>query len=110
MAPITTTTAGIARQIIDDPELVSLLERLHSLTIPSDESNDNDGDEDVVMAENDEGDKGTNGGVTEMIESLVKEIVDIPRWRFQEQVRHLCCDDILPILHRINFVPENQLF
>ena len=83
MAPITTTTAGISRQIIDDPSLISLLERLRSIVIPMNDDN-NDG-EDVVMADNDDDhrDEKTEG----MIQALVKELVDIPRWRFQEQVR-----------------------
>ena len=84
MAPITTTTAGISRQVIDDPSLISLLKRLRSIVIPMNDDNNNDED-DVVMADNDDDhrDEKTEG----MIEALVKELVDIPRWRFQEQVR-----------------------
>ena len=81
MAPITATTAGLARQTIDDPDLVSLLCRLHSLDIP--DAVVAQRGEDVVMAES-EADRTTR--TLAMIEELVKELEGVPRWRFQEQV------------------------
>eukprot|EP00804_Cyclotella_cryptica_P030429 CCRYP_008520-RB/>CCRYP_008520-RB protein AED:0.03 eAED:0.03 QI:213/1/1/1/1/1/14/495/4469 len=83
MAPITTTTAGLARQTIDDPDLVSLLRRLHSLNIPEAASANGGGHgEDAVMAESD---ANRRAAMQAMVEGLVKELEGVPRWRFQEQ-------------------------
>jgi hypothetical protein len=77
MAPITTTTAGVARQIIDDPELISLLQRLCAVAVPP------SADEDAMCDDYDE-------EMTAMIGVLVNELEGIPRWRFQEQVSCSC--------------------
>ena len=77
MAPITATTAGVARQIIDDPELTSLLSRLCGFTVPT-------GD---VARE-----------MEEMVDGLVGELEGVQRWRFQEQVRFFWCDVCVWIL------------
>lgn len=81
MAPITTTTAGVARQIIDDPELISLLERLHAFTVPEGIMGGLDGAGgygDATMRDDSE--------MEVMIDGLVKELEGVQRWQFQEQV------------------------
>jgi hypothetical protein len=88
MAPITTTTVGIARQIIDDNDLISLLERIHALNAPECYLNgDLSSSGDVSMAIDGEGDGSSNKKrMEEMIDGLVRELEDHLRWRFQEQV------------------------
>ena len=85
MAPITATTIGVARQIIDDPELVTLLKRLHALTVPDVYMTNNGGDEHVVMVDGER-----RREMESTIENLVKELGGVPRWRFQEQVSQIC--------------------
>ena len=104
MAPVTATAAGVARQTIDDPTLISLLERLskfdRSITSsPLDGGGDGaDGTtiqhgEDVAMGDGGEaaageGDKRRRRRQPPVdIDGLVAELEKVPRWRFQEQVR-----------------------
>ena len=116
MAPITATSAGVPRQIIDDPKLLDLLHNRLSILSDaiitsyskSDENNndddnnggvdkagneggDGDNDGDVIMADYTE---ETDGGKTskksqlflDNINALVLELEGIPKWKFQEQV------------------------
>lgn len=90
MAPITTTTVGIARQIIDDIDLISLLERIHALNAPECYlSADLSSSGDVSMATDGDVDGSSNNKkrMEEMIDGLVRELEGHLRWRFQEQVR-----------------------
>ena len=112
MAPITATSAGVPRQIIDDPKLLDLLHNRLSIlsdaiiTTSYSTSGDNDNDDNnggVDKAGNNGGDDGdvimanaeeTDGSKTskksqflDNINALVLELEDIPKWKFQEQVR-----------------------
>ncbi len=81
MAPVTTSATGVAGQIIDDPELSSLIARL------SDLCQDDEGPPPGA------GDAGADDVVTrkvvtddETVAKLVAELARYPKWRFQEQV------------------------
>ena len=107
MAPVTATAAGVARQTIDDPTLISLLERLSKFdrsSSPLDgggdgadgttiQHGDDGGGEDVAMGDGGEaaageGDKRRRRRQPPVdIDGLVAELEKVPRWRFQEQVR-----------------------
>lgn len=75
MAPITTTTTGIPRQPIDDPELVSLIKRLQSYDC-------------LVHREEVGGSAGSSIGKDDNvdIEGLVGELERVDQWRYTEQV------------------------
>lgn len=69
MAPVSVSSVGVTRQIIDDPELVNLIARLSSFA----EGLERDGSNwEVVDAPN-----------------LILEISKYSVWRFQEQVSRL---------------------
>ena len=116
MAPITATSAGVPRQIIDDPKLLDLLHNRLSIlsdaiiatssysTSDDNDNNDNnnggvdssgnnggDGDGDVVMADcAEETDGKTSSKKSQFLDNinaLVLELEGIPKWKFQEQVR-----------------------
>ena len=112
MAPVTATAAGVARQTIDDPTLISLLERLSKFdrTITSSPLDGDEtaiqhgGGEDVAMGDGGEaaageGDKRRRRQPPVDIDGLVAELEKVPRWRFQEQVRS--SSEIRYILHGV---------
>jgi hypothetical protein len=73
MAPVTATTTGVARQIIDNPELTQLLERLSAF------DTSNPDVEDVFD------DSTLDGNASRIdLEGLVGELERWPRWKFQE--------------------------
>ena len=83
MAPVTTSATGVAGQIIDDPELSSLIGRL------SDLCREEGGTGTTATT----GDAGADDVVTrrvvtddETVAKLVAELARYPKWRFQEQV------------------------
>jgi hypothetical protein len=83
MAPVTSSATGVAGQIIDDPELSSLISRLSSLCHPAAAAAGTaDG------ADDDHGDLVARKIVTddETVAELVEELARYPKWRFQEQV------------------------
>ncbi len=102
MAPVTATSAGIARQIIDDPALISLLVRLSSFYKSKiDESSSAKKAESTpavfatneVVAYVEKGDEDVKNIVDGSVESppfdidgFVAELDKCPSWRFQEQV------------------------
>ena len=75
MAPVTATTTGVARQIIDNPELTQLLERLSAF------DTSNPDVEDVF----DDSTLDCNASRLDL-EGLVGELERWPRWKFQEMV------------------------
>ena len=80
MAPITTTTAGIPPQIMDDPEYIELLVKLRAISVPevlNPENVADGGSGDVAMEEGD-------GRMLEAIEEFVGLLGRT--WRFQELV------------------------
>ena len=84
MAPVTSSATGVAGQIIDDPELSSLISRLSLLCHPAppeDAAGGGGGD-------TDDQDLVTRKIVTddETVAKLVEELARYPKWRFQEQV------------------------
>ena len=123
MAPITMTSVGVPRQIIDDPKLLDLLTRLSNFDATSSTSpattatiagvavNDKDGgdnDGDVTMVDATEQSSAATssveeGGISEQqtsstetvtkppldIDGLVTELKNMPKWKFQEQVRNI---------------------
>eukprot|EP00571_Detonula_confervacea_P003423 CAMPEP_0172329052 /NCGR_PEP_ID=MMETSP1058-20130122/60671_1 /TAXON_ID=83371 /ORGANISM="Detonula confervacea, Strain CCMP 353" /LENGTH=4507 /DNA_ID=CAMNT_0013046199 /DNA_START=90 /DNA_END=13614 /DNA_ORIENTATION=- len=125
MAPVTATSAGIARQTIDDPTLIALLQRLSKFD-PSAISDDATGAERRVATSNDDDDDAmmvasdNHGGedVTMMdaatdnhgegllllplnkppldVNGLVAELDGVPRWDFQEQA------DLYEWIHPLN--------
>ena len=90
MAPVTVTSAGIARQIIDDVELIDLIERLSKFD-PTDASPAG-----VAAGDNNGGSNGEKVAIAAIspsasgppldIDGLVAELEKYPKWRFQEQV------------------------
>lgn len=102
MAPVTATSTGIARQIIDDPALISLLERLStfenskiawSSRPKKSESTLEVSATDDVMANEEKGDEDVKNVVDGSgpsppfdIDGFVAELDKCPSWRFQEQV------------------------
>jgi hypothetical protein len=61
MAPVTATSVGMAPQIIDDPKLRALMDKLNSYNVHP-------------------------GDPSPTIDRLVKDLADSPPWRFEEQV------------------------
>ena len=92
MAPVTATSAGIARQIIDDPALISLLERLSAFDAAdhdaANDATDDDGDEVMADVGGPRQAARTNPSKSPPLDmnGLVEELGKCPRWRFQEQV------------------------
>ena len=117
------TSVGVPRQIIDDPKLLDLLNRLSNFDTSSstDKSPDasgggavndkdkggNDGDVTMVDAQESLPTAASSveeGGISEHqttstaitakppldINGLVTELKNIPKWKFQEQVRNIC--------------------
>ena len=125
MAPITMTSVGVPRQIIDDPKLLDLLNRLSNFDATSsstdtssttdasgvavndkDEGGNDDGDVTMVDAQESLPTAASSveeGGISEHqttstatatkppldINGLVTELKNIPKWKFQEQVRNI---------------------
>ena len=83
MAPVTSSATGVACQIIDDPELSSLISRLSLLCHPAPPAAGGGGGGDT-----DDQDLVTRKIVTddETVAKLVEELARYPKWRFQEQV------------------------
>jgi hypothetical protein len=61
MAPVTATSLGMAPQIVDDPKLKALMDRLNSYELHPTEP-------------------------SPLLDQLVKELADSSVWRFEEQV------------------------
>ena len=106
------TSVGVPRQIIDDPKLVDLLNRLSNFDITATTSSStvvNDGGKDDHEGDDDDGDvamtdvtpdqqsptvvaaaSGVEGDITKPpldIDGLVTVLEGMPKWKFQEQVR-----------------------
>jgi len=90
MAPVTTSATGVAGQIIDDPELSSLIARLSDLC--RDEGPPPPGTGTPTAGDAGAGDVVTRKIVTddETVAKLVAELAPYPKWRFQEQVSLSC--------------------
>ena len=88
MAPVTSSATGVAGQIIDDPELSSLISRLSSLCHPAPPDSTADGAAGGGGGDADDQDLVTRKIVTddETVAKLVEELARYPQWRFQEQV------------------------
>lgn len=89
MAPVTSSATGVAGQIIDDPELSSLISRLSSLCHPAPPdgpAGTADGGA-AAGGDTDDQDLVTRKIVTddETVAKLVEELARYPKWRFQEQ-------------------------
>jgi hypothetical protein len=65
MAPVTATNVGMAPQIIDNPKLQTLMDKLNSFQVNTEDSS--------------------------FISDLVKELSGYSSWRFEEQVRVILC-------------------
>lgn len=94
MAPVTSSATGVAGQIIDDPELSSLISRLSSLCHPAPPdgpAGTADGGA-AAGGDTDDQDLVTRKIVTddETVAKLVEELARYPKWRFQEQVSKRC--------------------
>ena len=85
MAPVTTSATGVAGQIIDDPELSSLIARLSDLCR---DEGPPPGTGTPTAGDAGAGDVVTRKIVTddETVAKLVAELARYPKWRFQEQV------------------------
>lgn len=126
MVTVTTTAVGVARQIIDDPALIALLQRLSAFdnTNASKSSHEEktnppasaESVEDAVMMDVGGAVEGRVSGFDGQdasapsldIDGLVAELDKFPRWRFQEQV------SILLLFHGIlssycNKFPPNNI-
>ena len=78
MAPVTVTSAGVSRQVIDDPELTGLMARLAFFAPPS--SSEGEGGEAAEAA-------AARPSADEVdVEGLCDVLSEYPSWRFQEQV------------------------
>mmetsp|Transcript_14935 Transcript_14935/g.32205 ORF Transcript_14935/g.32205 Transcript_14935/m.32205 type:complete len:97 (+) Transcript_14935:479-769(+) len=95
MAPVTATSVGIARQTIDDPKLIALLERLSKFDVTTTNDTNKDGVDSTV--EDDVGTSDTNMEQNEIVDvvGLVTEMDRVPRWHFQEQVSSLEMDQTI---------------
>jgi len=89
MAPVTASSTGVTRQIIDDVQLKDFLERLCSYDTFSNTSGSfrgasgNKDDDDMIV----DGTATATGTARVDVEGLVGELERWPRWKFQEMVR-----------------------
>jgi|EP00979_Chaetoceros_neogracilis_P003837 hypothetical protein len=75
MAPVTATTTGVARQVIDNPQLIQLLERLSVF------DRTNPDVEDIFD------DSALDSDTSRIdLEGLVGELEKCSRWKFEEMV------------------------
>jgi len=82
MAPVTSSSTGVAGQIIDDPELKALIQRLSLLAPdPTGITNAAAGGETETQQQQEPPPRITDETVT----ALVSELTRWPKWRFQEQ-------------------------
>lgn len=89
MAPVTSSSTGVAGQIIDDPELKALIQRL-SLLAPDPTGTNaaaGGGGGETQTQQPQQPQEPPPRITDETVTTLVSELARWPKWRFQEQVR-----------------------
>ncbi len=85
MAPVVISSTGTPRQTIDNPELISLIERLSTFDPKTNDGVSVDGAGMDIDKDDAVGDKVVGTPPLD-IDGLVDELKKYQRWRFQEQV------------------------